>query len=138
MVRIATFVFAALLCFAPARAALDPFDPLAGQETSSQELEPYRERVYELSRLLGGLHGLRALCAAPDAGEFRWAMLQLLDAEAGVEPGERAALAAAFNAGYRDERERAGACGVEAVQGEAELRRSAARLTDALLASNGG
>lgn len=61
---------------------------------------PYDGQLLRLAEVLGSVHYLRTLCAAPSA-DWRSTMQSLLDAETINEPSRREKLTAAFNRGYR-------------------------------------
>jgi len=124
---------AALLLFASAApaAAQWPFEPAPSPEEARYQMDRA-----ELARVLGGAHYLRTMCV--DRGDQIWrnAMEELLDAETPIGSPERSALAAAFNAGYRDQEVRYYSCTDEARQAEAGLREQGAKLADAMRARN--
>lgn len=61
---------------------------------------PYEPQLIRLAQVLGGLHHLRAVCGASDAGVWRERMASLVLAE-GASPERRDRLAGAFNDSYR-------------------------------------
>lgn len=61
---------------------------------------PYEPQLLRLAEILGALHHLRTVCAAPDADTWRDRMSALIEAE-GPSPERRDRLAGAFNASYR-------------------------------------
>ncbi|MFD1333670.1 TIGR02301 family protein [Methylopila musalis] len=81
---------------APAAAAKAP-PPAAPAAPSAP---PYEPQLIRLAQVLGGLHHLRAVCGAADAGVWRERMASLVQAE-GASPERRDRLAGAFNDSYR-------------------------------------
>ena len=73
----------------------DPAAPAAPSQPA-----PYEGQLIRLSELLGALHYLRGLCAAPEAGQWRDKMYGLLEGES-ADTDRKERMAGAFNKGYR-------------------------------------
>ena len=61
---------------------------------------PYEPQVLRLAEILGALSHLRAVCAEPDAEQWRARMSQFIEAEAKSAP-RKEKLAGAYNNGFR-------------------------------------
>lgn len=92
----------------------------------------YRDQLITLAATLGGAHYIRLRCTRDDYSWFTFmeGMIRHEDAQMRLQ------LEDAFNAGFRRERARFGACTPAAQQAEAELRARGMRIADGLGAAN--
>ena len=98
---------------------------------------PYDERLERLSEILGAVHYLRNLCADKPEDNWRASMQQLIQLEAGKEPGRQEKLTAAFNRGYRSFAAIYTACTDSAVVAEERYRNEGATLATEITARFG-
>lgn len=114
----------------------------AAKETSptatiEEKPAPYDERLERLSEILGAVHYLRNLCADKAEDNWRASMQQLIQLEAGKEPGRQERLTAAFNRGYRSFAAIYTACTDSAVVAEERYRNEGATLATEITARFG-
>nr|WP_316653419.1 TIGR02301 family protein [uncultured Gellertiella sp.] len=107
------------------------------QVAPAEQPAPYDRPLLRLSEILGSVHYLRSLCNSGEQDQWRQAMQQLIEVEAGKEPLRRQKFTAAFNHGYRSFAALHATCTASAVQAEARYRAEGATLATEITARFG-
>jgi uncharacterized protein (TIGR02301 family) len=96
------------------------------------DAQPYDERLYRLSEILGAVHYLRELCGADEGQLWRDRMGQLLQSE-GSTPLRRAKLTRSFNKGYRSYSRTYNTCSTSAQSAINRFLTEGSQLADGLI-----
>ena len=104
--------------------------PVLAQPQGATPEPSYRDRLVQLSQVLGGAHYLRILCSGLSDQRWRETMRDVIR----HEPHYAMQMVEGFNRGYREEEARFADCDDGAQAMEAELRGQGTRLAGALRA----
>lgn len=100
----------------------------------SVQTDRYDDALGGLSRVLGGAHYLRILCAGRGDQSWRARMGKLMDLEGQPGTPRRALMAQEFNNGYREQEVQFSSCSPAAQAAEVALKAKGARYSTALAA----
>lgn len=101
------------------------------QPAVDPDARPYDAQIYELSKILGAVHYLRALCGSDEGQVWRNQMRELVNAE-GTNPYRRANLVNTFNKGYRDYARTHRTCTKQALSAINHFMQQSARIAEGL------